>query len=262
MKKVLLLGAILISTLIYAQNEVQIPNQVNVKENNVVLNGVERTGYSMGINGDTKDILKSFAAYLESKKSLDVKIKSAVIVGEDLMNTSISDKHFNIYAICNETSEGNELTYFMSYGTDIYVSQEAYPIESAIAIKTVNDFGKNYYSEIIQKQILTSTKAMNEANKALENVNDDISDVAKDKSKEAVKIEKIEKKKLKAEEKVRKLQNTIEEQGKGIAESQKTIEKLEANNTQLMTTKTTATTALSEAKESLSELTKKKATFQ
>ena len=262
MKKLLLLGTVFLSTIIYAQNEIQIPTQVNVKENNVILNSVERTGYSMIVNGDAKDILKDFAIYLESTKNLNVKIKSGVLAGEDLMNVNISDKHFNVYAICNETKAGNELTYFMSYGTDIYVNSNAYPAEATLAKKTLIDFGNAYYSKIIQKQILVSTKEMNEATKALENVNDDIADIAKNKSKEAVKIEKIEKKKLKAEEKARKIQTTLDEQTKAIAESKKVIEKLDANNEELKTIKETATTTLSKSKENLNELNLKKATFQ
>lgn len=60
MKKLITLVAFAITTLTQAQTNIEVPNSLEVNENNYMLQDKLRNGFEIMVQGEAKDILKEF----------------------------------------------------------------------------------------------------------------------------------------------------------------------------------------------------------
>jgi hypothetical protein len=187
--------------------EMRIPTSIAIDNGDYDLNGKLRPGVSTACYEESRDLLKSLKQYLKENHELKVSINSSGLIGEELISTSLSDKHFSFYAIVKE----EKLFVWMAFGTDIYVTPNEYPEENKNLSNLVEEFICSFYEkllneklEIAQKDVETSLKKLEKESKGLISTQNALT---KNKSK----ISKAEKKGSKLEAKLNKYQNKINE---------------------------------------------------
>jgi hypothetical protein len=237
--------------------EIEVPNKVNASESMMLLNGVERNGYAINVQGDGKDILKAFEDYLENAQKLEVKSKSNQLIGADLYNTAISEKHFGLFSYVEESGAGNELRFFLNFGTDIYVNEADYPVEATKAKTILVGFVKSFYTSAVNEKVEETNKELSSELKSLSKIEDDIADNQKDKAKTEKKMAKIEAKKAKDQEKIRELQAEIAEYDLEVANHKTEITDFNKQITDLSTKQEAVNGKIKMDQKKLDELKKK-----
>ena len=203
------LGLLLLANFSVAQT-INIPSTLVISEGITQLDDVPRNGFSVALAGGEKEIIKSFKDFLEnSNKKYDVKSFFKKISAEDILVPEFSEKHFNLNAEVRESGSKLVLWYWVSFGTDIYLSSAEYPSESAKCKTLLKEFAQKYYSDFIQKDLEEVDEVMEKSNDELKDVTGEIADIRKDQLKEKKRKEKILKEKLKLDEELAELNADI-----------------------------------------------------
>lgn len=256
-KSLIILLTILASITQGISQDLQIPKSLKVNEAQFSLNNVERNGFAIMVNGDSKTILKSFESFLEDAYKLETKYKSHQLIGEELMNTAISDKHVGLYSYVNESGAGNELRFFLNFGTDIYVNSGAYPAESEKAKEILKAFVKQFYSTKINEEIAETNDDLKDDLKDLSKLKGSIQDELKDKAKAEKKIAKSEEKIAKALEEIRELEAEVAQHDLDVANKQTEITEYDKKVAELSDEQSTLNSKISVDQTKLDELKKK-----
>lgn len=233
--KLILSSILTFFTLTISAQLLDIPSELNINERAMILDKVERNGFSIQLEGEEKEVLKQFADYTESAWDVKVKSRSSEVSGEDLLSTSFSDKHFGINAYFVESDQGNELRFFARFGTDIFVNSKDYPKEAANAQKHLRAFAKKYYGDYIDEQLEEKKDDLKDSEKDLLGIKKDISKEEKSKLKEQEAIKKLEKDNVKIQDKIRKYQDDIEENKADIVKANAEIESIQKETSELKT---------------------------
>ncbi len=109
MKKLITLVALAITIYTQAQPNLEVPNSLQVNENNYMLQNKLRNGFEIMVQGEAKDILKEFEDFLENKFDFKLKSSNGLITGGELTSIIIFEKPFILYALVKEDGEGNHL---------------------------------------------------------------------------------------------------------------------------------------------------------
>ncbi len=251
MKNKLLILAFIFTGLNVGAQVLNVPDKLQLQEKKMLLQNVERNGLTLILDGEEQSIRKQFNSYLKDTYKWSLKSKSKLLVGEDLYTTVISDKHFSIQVMVQQTGEGNELRYFMSFGKDVYVNSADYPNESKRCEEILRNFAKVYYSSYVKEQIELKEKEIETDNKVLEGIKKDIGSNLKSNSKAEIKIEKLKKRQLKTEEKIRKLTANVEKGQTEVESTEATVKTLNDKKTELDTAKRESETKIATKKSAI-----------
>lgn len=230
MKKLITLVAFAITTLTQAQTNIEVPNSLEVNENNYMLQDKLRNGFEIMVQGEAKDILKEFEDFLENKFDFKLKSSNGLITGEELTSIIISEKRFSLYALVKEDGEGNHLRLWMAPGLDVYFSSKSDALEATAAKSILRTFVKQYYSTFLNKSLAATTKVVEDAGDNLEDLVKEEQGTRKERSKAEKNITKADAKIVKNQEKIQKLQEGMKSLEKEKTELSEEIETL--NNKQ------------------------------
>jgi hypothetical protein len=232
--KIILSTIFVFLTLAVSAQLLNIPNELTITEKLMVLDKTERNGFSVELEGEEKDVLKQFASFTEALWGVNLKSKSDEVRGEDLMVPTFSDKHFGIEAYFVSSNQGNELRFFVLFGTDIFVNSKDYPTESANCMNHLRAFAKKYYEDYVNGMLAEKKEVLEKSQKSLLGIKKDISSQEKDRLKEQKAIEKLEQKNVKNQDKIRKYQESIEDNNADIVKANSEIESIEKKKVELL----------------------------
>lgn len=224
MKKVMILMLTLLSVNTFAQ-DIKVPSSLMVTESSFKLDGEQRNGFDIVLQGEEKEILKAWTKFMSDKFDMKLKSKGSTANGDEFNNTTWSEKQFAIQSAIVKDASGPHLRVWMLFGADIFVSSSAYGAEAANVKAAMKEFAKAYYIGIFQEQLDDQNKVVSSQGKEVSGLEKDKAKTEKAIAKAESKIEKAEKKKAKAEEKIRDLQADIADEEKDIKEYKETIAK-------------------------------------
>lgn len=72
--------------------EIKVPSSLTVMESTYILDGVERNGFDILLQGEEKAIINAWAKYISDKFDLKLKTKGSTASGAEFNNTIWSDK--------------------------------------------------------------------------------------------------------------------------------------------------------------------------
>lgn len=243
MKRIITLFALLFILFTNAQQNIDVPNSLTVNEANYMLENVARNGFEIMVQGDAKDIRKSFEDYLEDNYDFKIKSSGGLLKGEELMSIKISEKRFNLYSLVKEDGEGNHLRLWLAPGMDIYFKSSSDLVEANAAKNILKSFVKEYYGSFL--------------NEKLEDTNDEIEDINKD-LKGFVKTEQSAKKDIaKTEKRIAKAESKLKKTQEKIQSLESDIKELEGEKTEYANEIETYTKTKNEAQTKISTVTEK-----
>lgn len=121
------------------------------------------------IDPKSKAIKKAFKRYM--KKSYGIKMKGVgfltnkdVLKAKDVMCGTISAKRMNIYCQVIQTPKNSQMSFFGSFGYDIFIENTAYPAEFKQMRIIMNSFLMQYLNEYYSEEIqstATNIKTLN-----------------------------------------------------------------------------------------------------
>ncbi len=238
MKKVLLILLTFITAVSFAQ-EIKVPSSLIVMEGSYKLDGVDRNGYDIILQGEEKAIISAWTKYMSEKFDIKLKSKGSSAEGEEINNPIWSDKQFAIKSGVVKDASGLHLRVWMLFGADILVSSSAYAAESANLKVVMKEFSKSYYVGIFQKQLDDQTKEVASQGKEVNGLSEDkakdekaiakaekkIASADKSKAKYAASIEKLQSKITSADNDIRKNKEYIESKKGKIDKTASELEK-------------------------------------
>lgn len=222
MKKIVILLLTVWSVSAFAQ-DIKVPSSLVVSERAYALDGAERNGFDILLQGEAKDILKAWTKYMSDKYDLKLKSKGTTANGVDFNNASWSDKQFSIKSAVVTDVQGPHLRVWMLFGADVFASSAVYAAETNNVKTVMKEFSKSYYVAIFEDQLKDQEKAVSSQGKEVSSLAKDKAKTDKAISKAESKIEKAEKNKEKAQEKIQKLEKEISSADKDIKEYRETI---------------------------------------
>lgn len=224
-----IITAILFLTLNFSfAQTINVPNAVQVKEGKSVLDKQERSGFYVDLAGDEKSIIKSFEDFLEDEKKYEVKSLFKKISAENIIVPAFSDKHFNLNAEVRTSGSQNQLWYWISYGTDIYITSADYPEEAQKCKELLKEFSKAYYTDFLEKDMVAVEEELEDSREELKSTEKTIASLTKDQLKEKKRREKLEKSKVKLQEELADLKVEIEDNETEIQKKEKEIIELKS----------------------------------
>ena len=195
--------------------------KVEVKEGSVPLESGRQNGFSIILNTDDvkevesewKSVLKKFDGKVEGKLKKE-------LFADDAEISAISSNTIDIYSIGREVGKDKvELSVCFDLG-GVYLSSSVNKEAAKEAIKILEDFGKEFQKNMLEKELKAQEKALKELEKEHEGL-------VKDKEKYEKDIEDakelIEKRKKEIEENIKDQATKSEE----IKSQEKVIEELE-----------------------------------
>ena len=186
------------------------------------MDGLERSGFDIVLQGKEKDIIGEWSSYLKDKFDLKTSTKGTSAKGEGFSNTIWSDKEFSIVSMVAKDASGPHLRVWMMFGPDVFVNSAQYNREAANVKAVMKEFSKAYYVGIFQKELDQQTKAVNSQGK-------EVTGLSKDKAKDEKAIAKSEASIAKAEKKKAGYQSKIEKYQKSIVSADEDIKKEREN---------------------------------
>lgn len=241
----------------FSQEDITVPTSLSATEKSMFVESVERNGFAIKVQGDDKDIFRSFEDYLEDTYKFKLKSGGGLIRGEELKNAAISDKTFKLLSLVKETSEGNELHLWLAFGTDIYVNSTDYSTESNNAKRILKDFVKYHYSQVITEQIEDQNKVVEKITDDLDDYQDDKADALKTIAKAESKSSKYDSKIKKYQEKIKSLEADIQDAEQSKTDYSNTISEAKKEQSEAENNITTITTSLDVQKKSQASLNSK-----
>lgn len=128
---------------------------------------------------NTKSLKKEWVKFL--KKEYDLKLKGAgffsnrdLLSAEQVMVERWSTKQMDFYTHIVEDEKGSEMKVFISYGYDIYVSEEDYPSEFKSMNDMLIDFLKSYLPPYYSEKMKVATKDVSALNNEIISLKKDI----------------------------------------------------------------------------------------
>ncbi len=215
MKRILLILFAIISNDGFAQ-DIKVPSSLVVVESTYKLDGAERIGFDIVLQGKEKDIIGEWSRYLKDKFEIKMTTKGTSAKGGGFSNAIWSDKEFSIVSIVAKDASGHHLRVWMMFGPEVFVNSAQYNREAANVKAVMKEFSKAYYVGIFQKELDQQTKAVNSQGK-------EVTDLSKDKAKDEKAIAKSEASIAKAEKKKAGYQSKIEKYQKSIANADEDI---------------------------------------
>lgn len=113
----------------------------------------QRPCFTVKYDASPKAVKKAWDDYF--KKTYDVKVKGIgfltnkeVITATDITLLPVSEKRMNLYAsVVDAPGDRSELSYFMSFGYDLFVGPQDYPAEFTAMKKILNDFSVEFLTD-------------------------------------------------------------------------------------------------------------------
>ena len=116
------------------------------------------------------------------KKTYDIKVKGIgflankeVITATDITLLAVSDKRMNMYAsVLDAPGDKSELSFFMSFGYDFFISPDKYPTEFTAMKKILNDFSVEFLTDFYYSEASRMTSEIKGLEKDIRKNNKDI----------------------------------------------------------------------------------------
>lgn len=212
-----------LSVTTFAQ-EIKVPSSLIVMESTYKLDGVDRNGFDILLQGEEKAIINAWSKYISDKFDLKMKTKGSTASGSEFNNSIWSDKQFGIESAVVKDASGPHLRVWMKFGADIFANSSAYTAESANVKAVMKEFAKSYYVGVFQKQLDDQTKVVESQGKEVTGLQKDKAKDEKAIQKATKKIESAEKSKIKMHAKIDKLNKKIISADETIKKNKESIE--------------------------------------
>ena len=199
-KKIMTIAAIVIPSFLFAQKDI-LTSEVD-KE---MSQGVKNSYVTLIPQAKGKDVTSDWKKYIkkDSKGKVDDNNGEIFIIGGTIKN--VSNQPLNIYARVLETTEGVQLTVWISEG-GVFLSTVANPDKSVAIQKFLHDFGVKQYKDAVKDQLEAEQKKQKELEKVYEGY-------VKDQKKAENNI-------VSHNKEIEKLQNKIKEENENIQKAQ------------------------------------------
>ena len=199
-KMILMIAAIAIPSLLFAQKDI-LTSEVD-KE---MSQGVKNSYVTLIPQAKGKDVTSDWKKYIkkDSKGKVDENNGEIFIIGGTIKN--VSNQPLNIYARVLETTEGVQLTVWISEG-GVFLSSVGNPDKSVAIQKYLHDFGVQQYKDAVKQQLEAEQKKQKELEKVYEGF-------VKDQKKAESNI-------ISHNKDIEKLQNKIKEENENIQKAQ------------------------------------------
>lgn len=161
----------LISTLLIASSALFAQKPVTVEESSRTFSKGSATAYSATIPQSTlKDAEKDWMKYIASGS----KLKTTLVNGEYILlgavNKNVSPNPFNVYSKLLETTEGINLTVWLTENDTVFISKELSPDKALAAEKFVRDFVVQEYRETVDAELKTENDKLEALEKEKDNL--------------------------------------------------------------------------------------------
>lgn len=227
MKKILAV-VMCFGALLSRGQDLDIPTDFTVNEQMYMLNEAQQNAFVVEVQGEAKEVKKSFKDFLEKRFAIEVKGMGSTLKGEALSNSRISDKVFNLTVKLEENGAMNRVVIFTQFTNGEFASSEKYGPEAAALKNLLSDFTKSFYADEVNERIAVKTEELEKLNKAREKDIDEQTDLAKSIAKNEKNIAKSESKIAKAQLKIEKYQEKIKAEEEALAESGQEVESVKA----------------------------------
>lgn len=131
------------------------------------------------LDPDPETLKNAWIDYL--KKEYDFKLKGMgwfsnkdLLYSEEVIIQKLSSKKMDLYTNVVEDGNGSEMKVFASFGYDIYLNEEEYPIEYKAMNEMIVSFLKQYLPKYYNTEINASAKSVKNLNKKIKSLNADI----------------------------------------------------------------------------------------
>ncbi|MFH1322190.1 MAG: hypothetical protein ABII90_16260 [Bacteroidota bacterium] len=196
---------------------------LNFNEENILINGISVNVGNTILNGDMKEINKSWKAFIKTHINEKMNDDNGVLVVKETVINQITDKRGDLLAYIY--NKDNEISLNIAYrlGYDIYLNSSQYSEEFGKFKGFVNYFVCNYYNDYLPKYIKEKNKNIKLLQKENRKSEKSIKKSQKQNNKYTKKNRRSQKKIIRIDS---KLNNVEDENKKSISNTSKTdIEK-------------------------------------
>lgn len=174
----MLAGMITNCVSVLAQKEVKVTSVVKTMSYGIT------PGFMVNIpEAKLKEITPQVKKYLEEGSKARAKETDGEMVIYGAVNKNFSSKPYNAYTKMLETTDGIELTLFVTEDSITFISDSSEADKVAAIKKSLYDFAINSYKGNVEKQLKAETEKVSELKKTLEKQmnkeNDNIEDIGK-----------------------------------------------------------------------------------
>jgi hypothetical protein len=223
MNRLLLIAAFVFPANLFGQG-MAVPTSINITEAKYSLDGEDKNGFDVILQGSEKDINSAWFNFLEEKYDFNLKSRRTTTSGEELKNAMWSDKFFAIQSVAVKDVSGTHMRMWLFFGSDIVLNSKVYPTETAIVKKIMKDFAKAYYIGAFNDELAAQTKVVVSKGKEVSGLNEDKAKTEKAIAKQQSAIETAEKKKIKYQGKIEKYESKIVGIDEDVDDSRQSIE--------------------------------------
>lgn len=175
MKKIALLIYLSLITM-YGNAQTLQPEKSTIEHKNI-----ERPCLLVKLDPEPKTLKNAWIDYL--KKEYDFKLRGMgwfsnkdLLHAEKVTVQKLSPKKLDFYTYIIEDENGSEMKVFASFGYDIYLNEEQYPVEFRAMNDMIVSFLKEYLPEYYNKIISESAERVKDLNKEISSLKEDIND--------------------------------------------------------------------------------------
>lgn len=139
---------------------------LNFQEESQLINGVLVKVGNVHLNGDLKQVEKSWKKFIKSQLNEKVKEKDGVLIVKEIVINQITDKRGDLMAYIFKT-ETNSISLNVAYklGYDVYLNSAKYKPEFDKMTAFINTFVYTYYNDYLPKLIKNKNKSLKTLNK-------------------------------------------------------------------------------------------------
>ena len=152
------------------------PQKSTIEHNNKMRNCL-----SVKLDPDPKTLKKAWVNFLKKEYALQLKgfgwfTNKDLLYKEEVTIKKLSPKIMDFYTQIVEDENGSEMKVFASFGYDVYINEEEYPMEYNAMNEMMVAFLKKYLPEYYNKKVNQSMKSVKGLNKDIVNLKENIKD--------------------------------------------------------------------------------------
>lgn len=206
---------------------------LNFQEDKILINGVSVNVGNTMLNGDIKQINKSWISFIKSQLDKNMKEDDGVLTLKETVINQITDKRGDLMVYIYNQDNLVSLNVAYKLGYDVYLNSRQYPDEYKKLEEFINQFIYYYYNDYFPTYIKDGSKDLKVLSKEKSNSEKSIKKAKKKNKKLAKKNKSLQKKVTKLDGKIaqaidepakKDLLNSQKEYNQNIIEKNKTID--------------------------------------
>lgn len=175
------LNVLMLATMLFFTNNLSAQKEITVTSVNKQMSRGMQPGYMVNIPEATvKDVSAAYKKQLEDNTKASAKSIDNELVIYGAVNKNFSANPFIIYSKMLETTDGIELTIYVTEDSLKFIGEDSDPDKVAALKKTLHDFAASQYKMVVNKQLAVENKKLLDLKETLEDQMDDENENLKD----------------------------------------------------------------------------------